>query len=290
MKSEPIREIGYRHHKIRVWYDTDNWSPREDQTLGIMVMKNRKYILPNEGDVDFGLYESWDSVMNALKKVGAKHIHRIIMYDHSGISLRASMNYEEEIEPWDSSVVGFIYTNDERIRREFPQLVNKNIKDEIDETLRKEVAQFGWYMNGEVYGYSIEFPNGDVEYTGVWYGYNGIDDAIEDAKNEIDRIVGDTLQPTYYVSMIDTRLSDAGYSSDHKNKIIIECHSINDAFMAYKNASKRKEMKGITLSTKVPSYKDKKSIERGMYSYVKGKIHVTILTENNGAESWFTDT
>jgi hypothetical protein len=95
----------------------------------------------------------------------------LVMYDHSGITIKVGSSYAQDSGGWDTSQIGFIYTTQARVDElGVPQ-------DSIEEQLRNEVEEYAQYLEGDVYGYVIDTPDEDhVESCWGFYGTDYIKD------------------------------------------------------------------------------------------------------------------
>lgn len=286
MKPEPIRIVTYKNHIIRIWHDDFGDNPRDYEPLGIMITRHHKFNLPNESGLDLNDYEDWGEVYAELIKRGAIYVHQVIMYDHGGVTLRSSADLTATHEPWDTSVIGFVYTTRERIMKEFHvRKINQDIAEEARKIICQEVSRYGQYINGDGVGYTIEQPDGtDDGMAGTWYD---TDDALQDAKDVIDHLIETGPRPRYFVCMTDETLTGWGTAKNKVHRLVIECWSLTDAMCAYKSSQARSEMKNVELSDTPPPYWVQRYVDREKYEYLKGRYRVHVLTEANGALNWF---
>lgn len=75
----------------------------------------------------------------------------LYLYDHSGITMRCS----PFSCPWDSGYVGFIYVSMDRARQEWTG-TDDEIREKATECLTGEVETYAQYLEGDVWGYTIE--------------------------------------------------------------------------------------------------------------------------------------
>ena len=99
----------------------------------------------------------------------------LYLYDHSGIT----MNTGGFSCPWDSGQVGFIYAMKDYADSETPDPVKY---------LEGEVKTYDQYLTGDVYGYTVEDPEGYAEEDSCW-GFYGLDYCLEEAKGAADWMV-----------------------------------------------------------------------------------------------------
>ena len=63
------------------------------------------------------------------------------------------------------------------------------------------------------------------------------------------------MSEKYYVTMTDSFLSGWGMADGLINKLVIECHSWNEAQTVMQNAEDRTDMKRINVTSKKPYYR-----------------------------------
>lgn len=192
--------FNYRGYKITIEQDNDPESPREWDNAGTMVCSHRRYSL---GDIQLkeDRADNWtearayyfqEKYVTGLKlsnqyqeegHMNEKDVAAVTrwidnniiylplyLYDHSGIT----MNTTGFTCGWDSGTVGFIYITKEQARKEWG--IKKFTKKELDRVctyLKGEVETYDQYLTGEVYGYTIEAPDG--EDIGSCWGFFGSD-------------------------------------------------------------------------------------------------------------------
>jgi len=150
--------------------------PREWDNVGTMYCWHGRYNLgdrqpnctPDEMVIqimceDSGADESLVPLKDAHRYL-EKHfiILPLYLYDHSGIT----MSTEPFSCPWDSGQVGFIIA---------PRGA-EGMDDELLTTrLKGEVTTYDQYLTGDVYGYVIEGPDGELDDGSCW-GFFGDDE------------------------------------------------------------------------------------------------------------------
>lgn len=153
-----------------IWNDNDAESPRDWENLGTMVCFHGRYTLGDKHDYRSADYSGWDEMEAAIMRdhPGAV-ILPLFLYDHSGIT----MNTTGFSCPWDSGQVGFIFASREAIREAYGvKLVTKKIRARATESLRGEVETYDQYLTGEVYGFTMDYGNGETDSCGGFYGDN----------------------------------------------------------------------------------------------------------------------
>jgi len=218
---EAYKTLRYKGHTIKIIADDCPESPREWDNLGTMICFHSRYDLGDSKEskhyndsedffaelagVDYHeFYNKYDKgfaipgsskdvykeVMNKLSKLAHERniILPIYLYDHSGIT----MSTGRFSCPWDSGQVGWIYVSKEDVRKEYKW---KNLTKEriatIEKYLEGEVETYDQFLTGEVYGWKV-VETGES----VWgyYGDEGIEDAISEAKSSIDWEVKNSIK------------------------------------------------------------------------------------------------
>lgn len=174
---------------VEIDYDYDADSPRDEWHSCEMVMGHRRYDFPNDAGISFDDFGGWREVNEKLLADGALVTMRIYMIDHSGIALSASEwgNPYTAFDPgeWDSGQVGIAYVTPENWRE--CHGTEWTGSDEQVETAKRmisaSVTEYGQYVNGEVYYYTITDPrDGEVvESCGGFIGYEFAEEAAREA-------------------------------------------------------------------------------------------------------------
>lgn len=179
-----METINYKGYDINILPDHMPESPREWYNLSTLVLFHNRYSLPNELNIDPNDFEGWEEMEAFIKReYNPAIIRRVSMYDHSGISLSMSA----PTCPWDSGYVGFILITKEDIREHYniKRITSKYI-EKVYERMKGELETYNDYLNGSVYGYSIQADGFEDALFG-FYGYDHEESGLLDnARNEID--------------------------------------------------------------------------------------------------------
>lgn len=136
--------------------------------------------------------EVWERV---LRKADVLTIR---MYEHGSVGLTVNGQGYPWNCPWDSGDVGYIYASHEKIKHESGR---KRMDTKAHDWFRRiadaELETYTHYLNGEVYGYTIEDEEG--EWVDSCAGYFDFDEMVKDAKamlsDDADEI--EVLDPTF---------------------------------------------------------------------------------------------
>jgi len=206
----------YKGHTINIHYDdSPHNNPRDGDycNVGTMVCWHSRYTLGDEQpncDLDDWLEATleltdrqielihtkvskqypdrdsayWQSYTQELfERFSKDHIVMpLYLYDHSGIT----MNTGGFSCGWDSGQVGIIYTTKKNAREEYG--MKRLNYEKVEEYLTGEVTYYASYLEGQVYGYTVEDSEGNDLDDSCWgfigcYTDSGI---LDEAKGAID--------------------------------------------------------------------------------------------------------
>lgn len=186
-----MENIDYKGYTIKIQQDDIAKNPREWDNLGVMVCSHRRYDLGDKdsvSNINFDNFNSWEEVENFLyQECNASIVLPLWLYDHSGLSLKVFPHGYHG--GWDCGQVGFIYITKETLKKEYSvKRITKKIKERVKKVLLGEVETYSYFINGNVYYYSIEDSEGlNIDSCGGFYGWdfenNGL---MEYAQNTID--------------------------------------------------------------------------------------------------------
>jgi hypothetical protein len=177
--QRPLEVFEHKGHKIAIYPDHDPQSPVDWDHLGtITYMKGARTVLGMEA-VDS------DDIVTILQRPDIISLN-VYAYVHSGIVLKTS----PFSDPWDSGQSGIIYTTEKQALKAFDRKrMTPALRKKVHQLLQAEVKTFGEYLNGEVYGYEISNPAGEV-IDSLWgiYDYDyAKSEAMAAAKNMLGR-------------------------------------------------------------------------------------------------------
>jgi len=154
---------------IRIRQDEDATDPRKDfDNLSKMYISHRRYLMGDEDVnrlVDARDYGSWGEVEQALREIyedegGIVVLKPVYMYDHGGVALKLGPFHD----PWDSGQVGFIFVTGDDARKEFDgRPLDAARLEQVERILEGEFETYDQWQRGEVYEYTIENADGDIE-------------------------------------------------------------------------------------------------------------------------------
>lgn len=171
----------YKEYTIEVIQDEEPFDPRENDNLGTMVCFHSRYTL---GDKDHGYTR--ESLLEHLKNANPVHLP-LYLLDHSGITISTG-TYACDPQRWDTSMVGFIFIDLEKARKEMGwKVVTPRRRERLMDILRAEVEEYDHYIRGDAYGFKVTDKDGDV-IASVW-GFLGDPEKsglLNEARAEVD--------------------------------------------------------------------------------------------------------
>ncbi|MGD6805812.1 MAG: hypothetical protein ACQCN4_02510 [Candidatus Bathyarchaeia archaeon] len=144
---EPVEEYRLGEEILRIYVEENPESPRHWDNLGKIIGWHRRY---NIGD---GNPFSTPNDFYIWLKTHPSIVLNLYMFDHSGLMFNTS----GFSDPWDSMQVGYIYVELNRIRSEYGKKhISKKTVEAVRRVLQSEVEVYNQYVNGEVYGFTLE--------------------------------------------------------------------------------------------------------------------------------------
>lgn len=131
---------------IKIRYDSDASSPREDENGSTMACWHSRYTL---GDV-----QPSEEPREWIKENAPKGsvVLELFLYDHGGITMRCGAFSCG----WDSGPVGYIVATPEQIRETFMvKRITAKVREQVEANLRSEVKYYAEYLEGNCYGFEI---------------------------------------------------------------------------------------------------------------------------------------
>lgn len=129
----------------------------------------------------------------------------LYLYDHSGIT----MNTSGFSCPWDSGQVGWIYADEEAIKKEYGEVTPETIK-QAETVLQDEVKSYDYYLTGQCYGFQLF--EGEEEIDSCW-GFLGeirdVQDAVKDYLPDECKDIVESLQYRYESLDIEDYLEES---------------------------------------------------------------------------------
>lgn len=180
-----VETVQYRGQDIRIFLEeyAEDFNPRNDDNLGIMVCYHNRYRLGDS--VARENFPNPEDFIEFMEKKGDELIVLpMYMYDHSGICVNTTGYHC----PWDSGQIGWIYISKKAAREALClSRITKKQEEKIRGYLRGEVETYSTYLEGDIYSYEIDLPDGESDsccgFFGSDFESNGL---MEYAKSTID--------------------------------------------------------------------------------------------------------
>jgi hypothetical protein len=145
----------------RIEHDQDPCNPRTEwDNLGTIVYAHRGCRL---GDIDatkeYPDANGWDDIERAIERENGPCVMlSVYCYEHGGITVSTGTFGC----PWDSGRIGVIYVPRSKVLKEWgKKRLTKALRSKVREDLKGEIETFAQYLEGEIYGYVIEDPEGN---------------------------------------------------------------------------------------------------------------------------------
>lgn len=177
---------------LKLIQDDNVESPREWDNVTQMIFFGKHEHLGDKHNVKINnQYNSrWDFVDNAPDEI-RKQIKDIVAilpvhyYEHSGCAISTSSSYPFNCR-WDSGTIGFCVVTKKALRECFGvKKLKQEHLDKAESYILGEVETLNQWLEGDVYGFRIETPEGEhVDSCWGFYGHdiktNGMLDHIDD--------------------------------------------------------------------------------------------------------------
>ena len=111
-------------------------------------------------------------------------------YEHSGLTISCDGGYPYN-DPWDSGLFGIIAVSKADAIKEYgKKICTKEVREKALNCLRGEVKTLDMYYTGDVYGFQLEDPDGDVvDSCWGYFGSEYVKEVIEEAKSIADNFI-----------------------------------------------------------------------------------------------------
>lgn len=173
---------------LKIYQDDSPESPREWNNLGIMICAHKRYTLGDKQAENLSRYDSWKEWCKHEVEVGSCGLLLpLFMMDHSGLTIQTKP-FGGDYGYFDSGQIGYIYVTKEQLRKEYSvKRITTTILEKAKRVLLGEVETYNQYLNGDIYSFILESPDGNIEdscsgFYGSDYKTNGMLNYI----NELD--------------------------------------------------------------------------------------------------------
>ena len=173
---------------VELYRDNNSTNPREWDNAGTMICWHDRYRLGDSDSRKLPLVFDSPSEFKAWWKTNSKGgvILPLYLYDHSGLTISTDNGHYPFTDRWDSGQIGYIYAIKETIIKEWGKTgkLTRTNKTKALRHLQDEVKTYDQYLTGDVYGYTITDPQGDI-IDSCW-GFYGFDYAKQEAQTQLD--------------------------------------------------------------------------------------------------------
>ena len=194
-----IEKLEYKNYSIELWHDENAESPRKWSNISRMICFHKRYKLGDEHRWKDEEFESWEELRKEIAGDG-EHILAIKplnMYEHSGIAISTGTFGCD----WDSMQIGWIFITKEMWIKDMQLSENFKFNDavvkEAEKRIDSEVEIYGQWLSGDIVGFTIKEKVKSItivteeeiiteEEINSCGGYYGEEDAVSEAKAEID--------------------------------------------------------------------------------------------------------
>lgn len=136
--------------KVEIKQDEDPIDPRECMdNLGTMYCWHSRYNLGDEKPKGYTPEDFAKEYVTA----GNSLILPLVLYDHSGITIKVGREFACDPGGWDTSRIGWIVVTNERIEREYGK--KTDARERAQKALEAEVEVYDQYLTGDIYGYVV---------------------------------------------------------------------------------------------------------------------------------------
>lgn len=272
---ETYETVEYKNCTIKIYQDTDAQSPDEwqDDEIVLLGFNSRYFWVERKGftqeeiidAISGGKYEDGSINSEARELIKKFWIFELSLYVHSGTTVRLGESagpcgpgrtrYVEPMEKLDREEA-------ERRAGEGVVLISKKearTKKEASKRAQGIVGAWDQYLNGEVYGFKTETPEGE-ELDSCW-GFYG-DDGIEQIKSEGKSSIDDWI-----------------IEEEKKNAKAMERINTSGRVRIYDNGGKSMDRYTIIDGTEAYGMSNNPRSPQGFNQYIgeAGKLHVPAL-------------
>jgi hypothetical protein len=171
---------------VEIDYCPDTDSPHDTDSLFVKLclFGGRNYTFPNDDGIAFADHDGWPAVADELaRRHGALMVTPVWVYEHSGIMLKAGARTYPFDCQWDSAPAGFAYITQETYRTCMLKRYTGHATQvrKVEQAIAAEVELYGQWVNGETYGYTVTYPDGEQDSCGGYVGYDAVKEAAEQA-------------------------------------------------------------------------------------------------------------
>ena len=163
-------------YRLRIEQDEYPDNPREWDNLSTMVCWHRRYGLGDKHnyktpeDFYFSLAEELVGDTDKVNEMSSEEIEALVLtskelvimplylLDHSGLTISTSCIMFSAVDSagWDWGQVGWAYITMDKMREEFGDISDEELREQAEEIIEDEVEIYNDYLNGNVYSFILE--------------------------------------------------------------------------------------------------------------------------------------
>lgn len=192
MSAVEKKRIG--KYLVEITYDPDPINPRIDfDNLAIIACFHSRHSLGDQNRNDF----PWPNTGEGAQKFQEwlnEHQNEVVykplnLYEHGGMTLSTSSGYPYN-DRWDSSSVGVIYVEKEKILKEFGiKEWGPEAEEKANVLLDSEVKVYDQYLRGEVFGSVIRDTEKDEEINSCWGFFGDSEECMAEAEERVKQYI-----------------------------------------------------------------------------------------------------
>jgi len=166
-----MEKIEYKGYTIEIEQEENAKYSHIWVNLTTMICFHKSYNLGDKHEIKHEDYASWEEMKQAIiKRFKSVCIKPLYLFDHSGITISTT----EFSDLSDSGQVGFVIITRQKVLDFIKaKQIAFFIKKRAMQRLEREVEIYDQFLKGEVYGYVVKNPEGEVVES--CYGYYGFD-------------------------------------------------------------------------------------------------------------------
>lgn len=179
---------------IEICYDPDPLNPRFDyDNLATMACFHSRHSLGDQNWDDF----PWPNTQEGMRDFQEwlnEHQDEVVykplnLYEHVGMTISTSSGYPYS-DQWDSSPIGVVYVEKEKILKEFSlKEWGPEAEERAKALMDSEVETYDYYLRGCVYGYTITDTEKNEEVESRWGFLGESNDCLKDAESLVKNLI-----------------------------------------------------------------------------------------------------
>jgi hypothetical protein len=179
---------------IEICYDPDSLNPRVDyDNLATMACFHSRHSLGDQNRDDFP-WPNTQEGMHDFQEWLNEHQDEVIykplkLYEHGGMTISTNSEYPYN-DRWDSSSIGVIYVEKEKILKEFGlKEWGPEAEKKANGLMDAEVETYDYYLRGDVYGYKVTDTEKNEEVESCWGFLGESNHCLEDAESLVKNLI-----------------------------------------------------------------------------------------------------